>query len=369
MNHRRFIFAAGLLVSLAHAQTNGVPQGLLAKLGNGVNVTRWFCYQERYDNAEHNRSYLGEDDFAVFRKIHATFARLCLSPEAVYRDGAPNAPVMPYVDGAIERFKKHGMATLFDLHDNGQLKLDEPGHNNSGFVRFWEGVARRYKGRYYGDVVFELLNEPVFKENPQVWFDLQERTVRAIRAIDPRRTIMVSSNSWSGVDNVKLLKPLPEKNLVYTFHCYDPFLFTHQGASWAGDYVKNVKSIPFPSSPEAISKILDDNPEPNRASIRDYGNQRVGKAYLAGRMKTVMDWAHAHRLPMVLGEFGAYPPVSPPDSRARWFEAMREVQDQYRVPRAIWGYDDALGLGRSRGKDGKLQLDPVVMRSFYRVRD
>lgn len=358
------MFAA--IAGLSSAQSpNGVPSALWSKFKTGVNVTRWFCYVDKPGDMNHYASYLNDQDFAAFKRLHVSFVRLCISPDVIYEGGQPNSKVIPYIDAALERFSKAGIAVIWDLHDNGQLKLDEPGHDNSGFIRFWEGVARHYKGKRENEVVFEILNEPVFYNNPDIWYALQRQTVDAIRNVDPKRSIMVTSTRWGGIDTLVEMPLLPESNLIYTYHCYDPFFFTHQGASWVGDEPKLFKNIPFPSSPEAVQQIIGDIPEKQQAAVKSYGDQRYDAAYVRKRIALAANWGTAHHLPTVLGEFGSYPPVSPIPSRMRWFDAMQEAVTAAHAPNAIWGYDDSLGLGRTM-ENGKLHLDPVTLKSFFK---
>jgi endoglucanase len=357
---------AAISASAASQSLNAVPAALSSKFGTGVNVTRWFCYEGAHADPAYYRTYLSDRDFAEFKRLGVKFVRLCISPDAVYSAGRANPAVLPFIDAALDRFEKAGIAVVWDLHDNGQLKLDQVGHDNSGFVSFWQDVAKHYKSKRESSVVFELLNEPQFTSNPQVWYALQSKTVEAIREIDPRRTVMVTSTSWSGIDTFIKMPPLPEKNLIYTFHCYDPFFFTHQGASWVGDQPKLFKSMPFPSSPEVVAQMIDEIPPPFQKTVRDYGAARYDADYMRRRIGSAAKWGKAHGVPVVLGEFGAFPPVSPPESRGRWWAAMRAAVDEFQVPHAIWGYDDALGLGRKLRPGASLDLDPVTLRWFYR---
>jgi endoglucanase len=348
------------------SDTNGVPGSLLSHLKTGVNVTRWFCYTggdtSRFGN------YLGPDDFATFKRLNVQFVRLCIAPEVIDQNGTPDATALPFIDKAIDKFQDAGIAVIWDLHDNGRLGLDKSGQDNSSFVSFWQAIAQHYKGRYERSAVFELVNEPQFNNgNAQVWYDLQRQTVRAVREVDPRRTILVSPVAWSGIDALAKMEVLPERNLIYTFHCYDPFFFTHQGAEWVGEWPKMLKSVPFPSSVESVDSILEQNDAKYRSSLMDYGRAHYDDAYLLARVSKATDWGHQHHVPMLFGEFGSYPKVSPPDSRARWFEGMRAAIDKTGVANSIWGYDDAMGLGRRVNTDGTLWRDPVTLRSFYHV--
>ena len=347
-------------------QSGGVPAPLLAKLDRGVNVTRWFCYQGGPGTPEHFKTYLKPGDLAQFRRLGVHFVRLCLSPETVYDAGKPRAAAMPYVDAGVERLEKAGLAVLVDLHDNGQLKLDSTG-DKDGFVKFWEAMARRHKGQGYATRVFELVNEPVFDKNPEAWWALQTKAVAAIRRIDPKRTILVSGTGYGGIDGLLKLKPLTQKNIVYSFHCYDPFWFTHQGATWAGDAPKQIKGLEFPADATNVEKVASTMTKPYADWVRDYGRKDNDAAYLMRRLKSASDWGKAHGVPVLLGEFGAYPPVSPPESRARWFVAMRKAIGTLKLPNCLWGYDDGFGLGRSVSSEGTIRVDGLTTKNLYGV--
>lgn len=359
------LWLAALPASAPAQYSGGVPKPLLAKFKRGLNLTRWFCYLGNPSDTAHFTDYLKDEDIAEFKRLGVTWIRLCVSPECIYQDGHVNTANLPFLEKGVDRLKSAGLAVLVDLHDNGQMRLDAPGHDNSGFVSFWEEMARSFKGKGETSTAFELLNEPQFNSNPQVWHDLQQQTVQAIRAVDPRRTIMVSGTGWSGIEPLEKLPKLPESNLLYTFHCYDPFMFTHQGATWVGDPPQGLKSMPFPSSPDNIQEALDRSNPKDDGTIRDYGRQRFDDAYLMGRLKKGFDYGVLNHVPVVLGEFGAYPPVSPLESRARWFEGMRDAIEALHLPNALWGYDDGLGLGRELNSDGSLKLDQVTLKHLY----
>jgi hypothetical protein len=345
---------------------NGVPAALMKKLTRGANITRWFGYVSPTDTSILG-GYLVDEDYQNFKKMGLQFVRLCVTPSVIYRKGAPDPVNLKFVDSGIDRLQKAGLAVLWDLHDNGEMKLDEPGHDNAGFIRFWEELARHYKGKSETSIVFELLNEPIFQRNPEVWYTLQQQTVEAIRTIDPKRTILVASTGWDGIDTLIAMKPLEEKNLIYSFHCYDPFIFSHQGATWTGEQQKVMRDIPFPSSPEAVEAMIDKIPDQYKGAVRFYGNQKLSAQYLYDRLSTAMRWGAQNHVPVLLGEFGAFPPVSPPESRARWFDAMHDAIHQLGVPNALWGYDDAFGFGREKSADGKVHIDELTLKHLYKI--
>jgi endoglucanase len=361
-------FAALLAFAPYHSQddTNGVPKDLLGKLTTGVNITRWFCYLGGGDQDAHFANYLQDADYKNFAKLGVKFVRLCISPDMIYNGGKPSDKLSK-IDAGLDHLFRHHLTVIWDLHDNGQLGLDKPGQDNSGLVSFWSAIATHYKGSHYSDLVFEVVNEPVFVHNPEDWYPLQAKAVAAIRDQDPNRTIMVSPTYWSSIDTLQKMPVLAEKNLIYTVHCYDPFYFTHQGAEWIDEIPKNLNEMPFPSSPELVAEIRSKNDPKYSATLNDYGNKHYDAAFLLSRLKQATDWGAEHHVPILLGEFGAYPKVSPPESRARWFDGMKSAISNLKLPNSIWGYDEGLGLGRTMNSDGSISLDPLTLRHFFGV--
>src|SRR6266511_4738400 len=88
-------------------------------------------------------------------------------------------------------------------------------------------------------------------------FGIQGKLITAIRAGAPQHTIIASGHRWSGPYELLFLEPYADRNIIYNFHFYEPFAFTHQGATWAGANVAFYKEVPYPSSPEGVSKMLD----------------------------------------------------------------------------------------------------------------
>ncbi len=359
----------GAAQGLKPAQSpGGVPAALMKKLTRGVNITRWFLVAQPNDTA-HFQNFFVEQDYANLRRLGIGFVRLGVADTVIYGDGTPDPTNLPYFDKAIDRLVSEGLAVIIDMHDITKLKLDLPGRDNKPFVRFWESMARHYKGKAETSTIFELQNEPVFEKNPATWYKLQRETVAVIRAIDPQRTILVLSTNWNSIDTLLSMEPLEEKNLIYSFHCYDPSLFTHQGATWAGDALKTVKAIPFPASPEAVSAMIDKIPEAFKSNVREYGDKRYDAQYLYNRLSDAVMWGVRHHVPVLLGEFGSLPLVAPPESRARYFDSMREATIKLGLPSCVWAYDDIFGLGRELTPDGKVHLDPLTLKHLYGVKN
>lgn len=176
---------------------------------------------------------------------------------------------------------------------------------------------------------------------------------------------MTSGPNWGGIDGLKKLKLLPDRNVVYSFHCYDPFTFTHQGASWAGEAVKPLHEVPYPSSPEAVAPLLaelEDHPD-SRNMLEKYGRERWKKERLAARFRQGIEWGEQHQVPLYCGEFGVYPRRSQPEHRANWFRDFGQVLAANQIGWAVWGWDEGFGLDRKRVND-KAVIDTVVAQAL-----
>ena len=81
---------------------------------------------------------------------------------------------------------------------------------------------------------------------------------------------MLTGACYSNADALARIDPkaIPDDNVIWTFHSYDPFLLTHQGATWAGDFIRYVTGLPYPPY-RGAARELDAALETIRAAISD----------------------------------------------------------------------------------------------------
>ena len=99
------------------------------------------------------------------------------------------------------------------------------------FMKLWRQIAERFKD-YPEQVAFEPLNEVVLAEVKDAWNDIVTRYIQMIRSISPKAYIIVGGVCYNNVLSVPLLDVPIDDRIVYNFHCYEPLIFTHQGAYW-----------------------------------------------------------------------------------------------------------------------------------------
>lgn len=351
-------------VSLAEPAGN-IPPSRLSRLGKGANVCRWFRFAQR-SNPEHFGNYITEAEAQLMRELGLSHVRLCIQPTVIMdsQDGAVREETAGFVDAAIARFHKAGLLVLVDLHNEDRRAELNPAWQEA-FVRFWGNFAARLKRFDPEMTVLEIINEPVFGGREDEWNGLNARLVGAIRKSAPEHTIMTSGPNWGGIDGLRKLKLLEDANVVYSFHCYDPFAFTHQGATWAGPDVKPLRGVPYPSSEESVEPLLAalaDAPG-SRKMLQNYGKQHWNKAKLAARFKEGIAWGARNQVPLYCGEFGVFPPYAKAEHRANWFHDFGQVLAENRIGWAVWGWDEGFGLNRRHAED-KIEIDKTVALSL-----
>jgi aryl-phospho-beta-D-glucosidase BglC (GH1 family) len=268
------------------------------------------------------------------------------------------------LEAAIQRFHRAGLLVMVDLHNEDRAaELDQSWQE--AFIKFWENLAQQLSGFDPELTMLEIINEPVFANREEEWNALNARLASAIRAHAPQHTIVTSGPNWGGIDGLKKLHLLEDKNVVYSFHCYDPFAFTHQGATWAGDAVKPLHDVPYPSTPEAVEPLLAEiaGSASSKKMLETYGNARWNKTKLAARFRQGIEWGTTHNVPLYCGEFGVLPMRSKPEHRANWFRDFGQVLAENRIGWAVWGWDEAFGLNRKEA-NGKPVLDSVVAQAL-----
>jgi len=344
---------------------SAVPRSRTDRLATGANVCQWFRFP-RGDPAGHFTNYITEAEAAFMARLGLKHVRLCVAP-GVIMDRASGKVIEPrgeQLEAAIKRFHRAGLLVVVDIHNEDRAAEADPAWQEA-FVRFWGSLAARLAHFDPEWTVLEIINEPVFDHREQEWNTLNVRLAAAIRQSAPRHTIITSGPNWGGIDGLKKLQLLPDKNVIYSFHCYDPFVFTHQGATWTWAGVRPLHDVPFPSSPEAVKPLLpalESLPESKRA-VESYGRERWNKEKLAARFRQGIQWGVKNGVPLYCGEFGVFPVRSKPEHRANWFRDFGEVLAENHIGWAVWGWDEGFGLNR-RMVNGKPVVDAVVTRSL-----
>lgn len=308
----------------------------------GVNLGGWIS-QYHEATKEHFDSFITEADIARIAGWGMDHVRLPIDYMVIQDDEPPFAykeDGFLYIDKCIRWCEKHNLNIILDLHrapgyafhslnDN---KLFENTHMQERFTGLWEEFARRYLS--YGDnLVFELLNE-IVEPNSDRWNQLSRKTVNKIREIDKERVIIIGGNHYNSVNTLFELDRIEDDNLVYTFHFYEPHIFTHQRAGWE-PLLKDLEiEVTYPSGKEIFDVYLSKSERFKNYYTFD---KIVDKEYLRRYLQPALDFAKDRKVALYCGEYGVID-NAPMDSRIRWHNDLSELLIEYGIGRAVWTY-------------------------------
>ena len=249
--------------------------------------------------------------FAIIRKGGFDFIRVVLQAfDHMDANNRLDPKWLATLDRVIRQASAAGLSVIIDEHDFNTCS-DDPEACLPKLKAFWQQLGTRYRGAP-NSVLFELLNEPHGKLDADHWNALLAQIIPVVRATNPTRTLVIGPTNWNSLGKLNELKlPATDRNILVTFHYYEPFRFTHQGASWTDN--RDLHGIPLTAADET----------------------RIGSD-----LETVAAWSKANKRPVLLGEFGAFDKSGTPIAdRARYTATVRRDAEAHGFPWAYWQFD------------------------------
>ena len=218
---------------------------------------------------------------------------------------------MDIVDEAIQQGLQNGLYVILDFHHYEEI-MQAPQEQAERFLAIWRQLAERYH-EADDNLYFELLNEPHGRMDDGCWNDLLAKAIGEIRVSNPERWIIVGGVDFNHIDALDEIVLLEDERIIATFHFYEPFKFSHQGASWVENAAQwsGVQWTGSEEEKQAIETVLDE----------------------------ATQWSRLHGMPWLMGEFGVIAKADE-TSRQRWSAFMA---DQARQRGIAWIYWDICG--------------------------
>ncbi|MGN0636920.1 MAG: glycoside hydrolase family 5 protein [Huintestinicola sp.] len=206
-----------------------------------------------------------------------------------------------WLDKNIAWAKKYGMGIIINMHcpqggyqSNGDgLELWNSKQAQDRLAALWKRIAKRYADEptVWG---YGLINEPVvpmretMEETYGQFNSLMQRLASEIRSVSPYQAVFAegvgAAVKTSGEREYEYFTPehsfadIDDDNVVYEFHKYDPFFFTHQNTGWAG--TEGI-TMTYPSEEIVGEKVINGWVKCLPASKRSVGPN--GWAYFESR--------------------------------------------------------------------------------------
>jgi hypothetical protein len=368
----RFVVLIALiaLVTPAFAQDRATETKLAfdraQHLRHGINASEWFAQEPGHYSAKDTGAYIDDADIALMAQIGFDSVRLSIDAQPLEegrrnKEGF-NADFIGRLDHVVDQMLAKGMAVQIDIHPESDYKkkVSTTSEGVERFLMLWRKLAAHYADRNPDLIFYEIMNEPE-ERDPYRWAGVQARAAEAIRSVAPKNTIIATGPNWSSIADLLTQEPLPDGNVIYTFHFYEPHEFTHQGAGWGAAYWIYTHDIPYPPTEESLQKSLAQVPEaPNRYAFEHYWLDHWDAHRIKLQIDAAAAWGKQHNVPLLCNEFGVYRRVTPKDSRMRWLHDVRTALESDGIGWTMWDYRGGFGVvWKEDGKPAKVD-DSVV---------
>ena len=323
------------------------------RIKRGTNLSHWLSQSEA--RGEMRRLHIQEDDFERLEQLGFDFMRIPID-EVQFWDEQGNKlqEAWDLLTNALDLARKHNLRAIVDLHiirshyfnavnegDKSANTLFTSEKAQQDLINLWYQLSDVLKGYSNDWVAYEFMNEPVAEEHEQ-WNQLVAKVHKALREREPQRTLVVGSNRWQGFETMKYLKvPEGDKNIVLSFHYYNPMILTHYGAWWTpiGQYKGKVhypgvlvSKEDYEAAPDSLKPLL----EPY--TREEYNIERIKSDF-----KDAIAVAKKYGLQLFCGEWGVYEPVDR-ELAYQWTKDMLSVFDEYDIAWTTWCYDADFGF-------------------------
>ena len=296
----------------------------------GINLGGWFSQCDYSE--ERLNGFITEKDFEKIASWGFDHVRLPVDYNIIQdKDGNMLEEGLARIDTAVAFCEKYGLKMVLDLHKTPGFSFD-PQENELGFFAsekyqelfygIWECFSARYGSRPEM-MMFDLLNEITDPEFLPVWIGISAECIRRIRKNAPETPVLLGSYHHNSVCAVKDLPAPPDGNVLYSFHCYEPHSYTHQGAYW-----------------EAGVRDISE-----RMSFDESG---TSAGMFEELFSSALEKAEAEGAELYCGEYGVID-VVPPEDGLKWFKTINGVFEKHRIGRCLWSYKDMdFGLADAR---------------------
>ena len=258
------------------------------------------------------------EDFRLIKEAGFNSVRIPIRWSAHASTSAPydiETDFFQRVDWAIEQALSRNLAIVINVHHYEEMNQD-PAQNLPRLVELWRQIALRYQNQPKG-LMFELLNEPHDRLDDERWQEAFPQVLKAIRDSNPDRMVVIGPSPLNGIERLDKLHLRPQdRRIIGTFHYYNPFQFTHQGAPWVKDS-EPWRGTRWTGTPQEREQL---RLEFERAAV----------------------WARQNNRPLYLGEFGVYWEANM-DDRALWTRAVAREAEKWGFSWSYWEFSSEFG--------------------------
>ena len=308
------------------------------------------------------------------------FVRLTVDPSIFIEATAENAAeIHQHAKYVISRLLGQGFNVVVDLHPvavNAEyspqnLVREQSSPQFRAYADMVERMTLLLRDFPPNRVAFELMNEPAIFSTELAdvrrWQTMLEILHKKARASNDLMPLVLSGAQVSDWKGLRLLdvEPFRRSNVLYTFHFYEPYAFTHQGVlrietqctagiMWPEDDANAEDVLAKADACVAATSLGDADRAKLRADtqrlIKGYEGRRFNVAMIGAAFDEVGHWAAQNGIApsrILLGEFGCVKSATARplgEQRLLWLQTVASNADRLGFPWAYWGYKGRGGM-------------------------
>jgi len=343
-----------IMTNTSQAKETRNPSGFI--INKGINLSHWLSQDFGWAPRE---EWITENDIRYIAHLGFDHVRLPIDEKELWHeDGSQNTAAFDLMKAALGWCEKEGLNVIVDLHtvrahhfnagearEGGNTLWTDP-EEQAHFIDLWRQLSEHLK-RYPVDfLAYEIMNEPT-AEDPEDWNRLIAKSTEFIRSVEPDRVLIFGGNMWQMPEFLPLLfVPDGDKNIILSFHTYEPLLFTHHTAGWIDGPIQTYPgpvSYPGPIIDKEIFEELTKGTEHlrhpmDKKFIDDWGPKRIQQ-----EIQPAVDRAKELGLQLYCGEFGCLPTV-PREDRMAYYRDLISVFRKNDIAYANWEYKGDFGI-------------------------
>lgn len=286
------------------------------KLGRGINYGNMF---EAPTETEWGNQW--QPEYAgMIAELGFNHVRIPIrwEPEARSSSTSPytiNATFLNRIKQVVDSALNNGLMAIINMHHHEAL-FENPDGQKARFLAQWKQISEFFKD-YPDDLLFEILNEPHGNISADKWNIFATDALNKIREDNPTRVVLVGTAEYGGLGGLSKLQLPDDENIILTVHYYNPFHFTHQGASWS-------------SGSEAWLGTKWNDTETERQVVQN-------------EFAPLKAFEQQQNVPIHIGEFGSYSRADE-TSRGKWTTYIARYLESLNWSWAYWEFSAGFGI-------------------------
>lgn len=315
----------------------------------GVNLGGWISQFDEYD-LKHFDTFITEADIDEIASIGFDHVRVPVdynvleSEDGTFIEGGFN-----YLESCHKWCRKNNLNMVIDLHecfgysfdplkkDMDRRKFFYDDELQARFLKLWIEIANRFKDDPE-HVAFEPLNEVVLAEVADAWNGVIRKYIETIRKVCPKHNIIIGGVCYNNVMSVPLLEAPYDDRIVYNFHCYEPMIFTHQGAYWVENMPSDFRTT-YPQSVDEYQELSRNITKDLGGAIFSENAKSMGPEFFENIFAPAIEHANKYNVPLYCGEYGVID-LADNEDKIRWLSDIHAAFKKYGIGRALWNYKE-----------------------------